>query len=332
VVVRSLYSVLKNCIGCFLSQYIGQRTKVENKAPVIITKQKSKLLDSSGQIMTNFDVPESEKAFLTRQLVQVTLPHRNPGNVPVWKRTNGNLTLSIRPGWDNKQNKPIGFPYGSIPRLLLFWITTEALRVGSRRLELGDSLAAFMRDVGLDPNRGGKNSPRNRLRNQMERLFRAIISFETNIETEKVATQRWMDMQVAPDGELWWDPKNHNQSNLFDSWIELGDKFYQAITTAPVPLDKRALTALKQSPLALDLYVWSTYKSHVVSINDKKQFIPWGCLAKQMGCDYARSNDFKQKSKTALRKILLVYPALKIESADGGINVLPSSLPSVRLK
>jgi hypothetical protein len=38
-------------------------------------------------------------ACMARQLVQVTLPHRNPGDVPEWSRTNGNLLLSIRPGW-----------------------------------------------------------------------------------------------------------------------------------------------------------------------------------------------------------------------------------------
>jgi hypothetical protein len=40
-------------------------------------------------------------------------------------------------------------------------------------------------------------------------------------------------MQVAPEGELWWDPKRPDQG----SWIELGEKFFQAITTVPVPTD-----------------------------------------------------------------------------------------------
>ena len=76
-----------------------------------------------------------DKAFLARNLVQVTLPHSNPGDVPVWGRTNGNLTLTIKPDWsiDPCTGKPvcIGLPYGTIPRLLLFWITTESGRTFS---------------------------------------------------------------------------------------------------------------------------------------------------------------------------------------------------------
>ena len=51
------------------------------------------------------------------------------------------MTLSIRPGWDHERNNIIGYPYGTLPRLLLFWMTTESVRTGSRRLELGSTLA-----------------------------------------------------------------------------------------------------------------------------------------------------------------------------------------------
>jgi hypothetical protein len=60
--------------------------------------------------------------------VQVTLPHRNPGDVPAWSRSNGSLTMTVRPGWDHEKQKTLGYPYGSIPRLLLFWLTAEAVR------------------------------------------------------------------------------------------------------------------------------------------------------------------------------------------------------------
>ena len=118
-----------------------------------------RILDAAVKIRMEPDTPERDKAFMARQLVQVTLPHSNPGNnKPVWRRNNGNLVLSIRPGWDHTKNKPLGYPYGTIPRLLLFWLTTEALKTGRRRLALGSSLAAFMRTIGLDPSRGGPRS------------------------------------------------------------------------------------------------------------------------------------------------------------------------------
>jgi hypothetical protein len=72
---------------------------------------------------------------MARQLVQCTLPHSDPGNVPLWKRTNGNLTLVIDPFKDRKTGKAM-YPYGTIPRLLLFWIVTEATQNKSRHMRL----------------------------------------------------------------------------------------------------------------------------------------------------------------------------------------------------
>jgi hypothetical protein len=286
-------------------------------------KALSRLLDAGVEIQVEPEPSEQDKAFLTRQLVQVTLPHSNPGNVPAWQRRNGNLTLVIRPGWDHKKSKIIGYPYGSIPRLLLFWLTTEALQTNSRKLELGNSLANFMRDIGLDPFTGrGKRGDSKRLQNQMERLFRAIISIEITNGESSVTGKRWLDMQVAPEGELWWDFKSPDQANLFGSWIELGEKFYEAIITTPVPLDKRALMALKRSPLALDLYAWATYKTYSLAQHKRtKQFIPWVSFMAQLGAEYGNPKDFKTKAKAAFKKVKAVYPGLNIEEADGGFII-----------
>ena len=41
----------------------------------------------------------------------------------------------------------------------------------------------------------------------------------------------------------------------------LAEEFYRALINNPVPVDMRALRALKQSPLALDLYALATHTS-----------------------------------------------------------------------
>ena len=66
--------------------------------------------------------------FMARLLVQATLPHKDPGSgVSTFERSNGKLRLVIMapPG--------IGLPWGKTPRLLLSWLTTEALRTKSPR-------------------------------------------------------------------------------------------------------------------------------------------------------------------------------------------------------
>lgn len=276
------------------------------------------LLDAAVEIRQN---PGGvDPAFMARQLVQCTLPHSDPGDVSVWTRTNGALTLAIRPYVDLKTRKPL-YPYGSIPRLLLFWIVTEATQKKTRHIKLGNSLDGFVRAIGLNPRTGGgKRGDAKRLHEQMERLFRSVISFEDEREDHK----RYLDMQIAPKGVLWWDTKRTTQDNLWDSWIELGETFYEAITAAPVPVDLRALRALKRSPLALDLYSWLTYTAFVASRTRKTRMVPWEGLHAQMGAEYAELRQFKAKVVATLRKVKLTYPALKAECTPEGLAVHPS--------
>lgn len=303
-----------------------------------LTPAQAKLLDAAAEIRQNPDATEA--AFMARQLVQCTLPHTNPGKIEAWTRRSGDLTLILQAGWDEEKNCSMGYPYGSIPRLLLFWIVTEAIRTKARRLILGRSLAQFMREVGLDPNTGrGKRGDAKRLRDQMDRLFSCRISFKLRIQNTGGEGKRWLNMEVAPEGEyfpkrpdkvasegeyFWWDPKRPDQLTLMENWVELGEKFYQAIIAAPVPVDMRALRALKRSPLALDLYAWSTYRTYIVSRKGQAQFIAWELLMQQLGTDYTEAKDFKKYASAALRKVQAVYPALTITRVKGGLKIHPS--------
>lgn len=289
------------------------------------TRAQLKLIEGSLEIQEN---EPDELAFMARQLVQVTLPHSNPGqNTHLWSRTNGHLTLSIQPHWTLDKNtgepKSLGIPYGTIPRLLLFWITTEAVRTKNRKLILGDSLSGFMRQLNLIPS-GGRWGTIPRLKDQMNRLFRSKISFDGSETQDEIDHDFWEDRQIAPKGELWWSNKNPEQGTLFPSWIELGEYFYNTIITSPVPVDIRALRLLKRSPLALDLYAWTTFKTFSVTKRGKADFIPWRGLMKQLGADYDDLGNFRKKVKSVLRKIQIVYPALKLEDVEGGFKIHPS--------
>ena len=135
-------------------------------------------------------------------------------------------------------------------------------------------------------------------------------------------------MNVAPKGQLWFDPTDPEQDTLFDSWIELGESFFDSITSAPVPLDMEAIRALKRSPLALDLYAWLVYRAYTVTQKNKPAFIGWNTLRNQLGCEIGRARDFKSKAKDALNKVVTVYPGLRIEEIDQrnrkGVKILPS--------
>ena len=69
---------------------------------------------------------------MARLLALCSLPRTNPKNRHEFKRVNGPYTLYMVAGGGNK------LPYGTLPRLLLAWVCTEAVRTQSPELILGD--------------------------------------------------------------------------------------------------------------------------------------------------------------------------------------------------
>ena len=73
-----------------------------------------------------------------------------------------------------------------------------------------------------------------------------------------------VNINVATKFDLWWDFKNPEQDSLWGSYIEISEEFRQAILQAPVPLRTDILKALRKSPLALDVYMWTSYRLFVM--------------------------------------------------------------------
>ena len=92
---------------------------------------------------------DPDRGFMARTMALCSLPRTNPGNRHQYKRVNGPFKLVLVAGADNK------LPYGNLPRLLMAWLCTEAVRTQSRVIVLGDSLSKFMRELGIY-NSGGK--------------------------------------------------------------------------------------------------------------------------------------------------------------------------------
>ena len=160
-----------------------------------------------------------------------SLPRTNPGNRHQYKRVNGPFKLIMIAGGDNK------LTYGNFPRLILAWLSTEAVRTRSRELVLGRSLSEFMRTLGVYSS-GGRD--RTRLRNQMDRLFHAHIQ----LLYEDQHGEATVNAVIARRTEFWWNERKPDQPSLWDSKIELSEDFFNEIINHPVPLDMNTLTAL----------------------------------------------------------------------------------------
>jgi len=286
--------------------------------------------------------------FMATFLIQCTLPHSDPGNVPIWKRVNNQYTLAIQPGYDFHADKPLGIPYGTLPRLLLIWMVTEAKRTKSRQLELG-SLTNFLKTLKLDPrSRRKKRSDAARLVEGMRRLFGARIIFHRTIESQRwdgekiypVTGEEVKETQVTSSRHLLWEMRE-NSEEISECWIELGADFYAAIMKSTVPCNMDAVNALRKSPLAIDLYMLLNWiGANLVDRNRKHHFLKWQWLGEQLGCGYGKGNlakdekkklqaraNLKKKIKKEMVKVALVHKKLKWKYDDkrGGIIVYPSS-------
>lgn len=291
-------------------------------------KAVKKLLNNAVEIAMK-PATGDDIAFMNKSLVQANLPHSKPQS-DVWVRENGNYSLVVQAGVD-KKGKSYGLPYGTKPRLALLYLITKAVKTKSRIIDLGATLTDFMREIGLNPDNGtGKRSDAKQLTEQMTKLFNARFSFtETLTDQKGNMGERRLNMQVATKSELWWNVDNTEQGSIFNNWLELGEDFFNAITANPVPLDFRAALALKQSPLALDIYILLCFEAFKAHKSGKSRFISWASLSEQMGGSYSTVKNFKQKFKAALRKVRTVAPTIHINEENGGIRIVPDSLPAI---
>ena len=276
------------------------------KKPTMTPQSIDRLINQALAIEDEQAQDAGALGFMARAMVQATLPHRKTeGNEFV--RKNGSYTLTIM------APSAIGLPYGPVPRLLLAWLTTEAVRTQSRELELGDSMAAFMAELGMS--RQGSNIAS--LKNQTRRLFNSTVS------ASYTDGKGFVDIgyRLADKTMLWWQPNDHEQAGLWKSTVTLSETFFNEIICKPVPVDMRAMRALKQSPMALDIYAWLTYR---VSYLKQPTVIPWAGLALQFGSDYARLRDFKEAFIAELKKVVLVYGQVQVEATEQGLVVKPS--------
>lgn len=271
------------------------------------------------------EIEIGEIGFMSRTLVQAFFPYKDPKDTPVWLRSNGKLHVSITPVYTTgKDGKPVssGIPYGNIPRLVLAYLTTEVVRSQERQICLGETLADFMRQLGLEPS-GGRWGTITRLRIQIKRLFSANIDIIYEDDNDETYQQNQIKAAIASKHSLWWDKRNIDQAALpgFESYVLLSNEFFEEIINYPVPINMDVLRALKHHPQALDIYCWLTYR---VSYLNKSVRIPWDILSYQFGSQYSEIKAFKRFFVKSLEKVKYVYKDLNVEVEKKHFVIHPS--------
>ena len=253
-------------------------------------------------------------------LCQTYLPYRNPGDDKrEWERLNGDVHLEVRAGKamhpQEKRLVQVGLPYGPKCRLVLMHINQLAIRSQSARIEVEDSLTAFVRRVlNLAPK--GRNILE--VKAQLARLAAADmtlgIAYRDQIGVAAGASTGYL--RVVRNFDLWLT-KDENQRVLWPSIIELSEDYFQSLMALAVPLVEHHIAALSHSALALDIYAWLAQRLHRIP-QGKPVHVSWAALHGQFGQGYnpKRIDKFRQVFRVALKEVLTLYKEARVDDED----------------
>ena len=114
------------------------------------------LADQVNQLVEASEA-DPDLGFMARTMALCSLPRSNPGNRLQYRPTSTVPSrLVMTATWSYTS-----CPSAIIPRLLLAWVSTEAVRTQSRELVLGRSLSEFMRSLGVYHNSAGRGGSSN---------------------------------------------------------------------------------------------------------------------------------------------------------------------------
>jgi hypothetical protein len=244
------------------------------------------------------------------------LPHKKLPDDAIWRRKGHYLTLVVDPGVRENGSR-IGIPYGSRARLILLYLQTRAIQTNCAEIELGRSMREWLSRMGVGDS--GKNYAD--FRAQAERISACNLTFfweqaggghgfkKSSLVTEGLR----LSFGDSRQGELWQDT------------VRLSDEYFRALRDHPVPVWEPAIREISDRSMAMDIYVWLSYRLHSL-----RRPTPIGkpALFDQFGGGFATTGSFWQAFKAALAFALAVYPEAKVEVVDGGL-ILHESAPPV---
>jgi hypothetical protein len=255
---------------------------------------------------------------------QTALPHKRPAdNAAIWKLETDSMTLLVEPGvrvMPSGDPAHVGVPFGAIARLILIYLQSEALRTGSRDVELGGSLRAFLGRLGIPV--GGKTIKL--VREQAERISRCRLTFHAKRQGGSLlVNQNIVDVAMFVD-----DSADAEQGTLFVETARLSEIFFQQLRKHAVPLDEAAIRHIRNSSMALDVYCWLAYRLH--SLSGPKP-ITWAALAGQFGAGIKLHKHFKPAFLENLALAQAVYRDARVEVTEAGLLLHPSPPPVRKL-
>ena len=189
-------------------------------------------------------------------LMQCFLPQgRKEGREHI--QHHGRVSLVVRAGWRMDPSTPgaltpAAIPWGSRARLVLHYVTSEAIRTQNPEIDMGQSLRNFLHRIGVPI--GGKNA--RLVTEQVHDVAGADIILSGWEERRAVQHRATVANTVS-----FWLEYDERQQSFWRPSMTLSREFFEAINSRPVPMDSRHIALLGRSARRIDLYCWLTYRT-----------------------------------------------------------------------
>lgn len=280
-------------------------------------RKKDAAIVAAGSAIAAVAPGSEDLAFMHSVLCQVGLPRSKVvGNE--FMRRQGAAWLNVHAGFLDEGAGPVQqtVPYGPMPRLALAWVSTYALANKTREVPIGNSAAEFLRLLGMD-DQGNRYAT---LRIQTHALAACRLQLGY--------LGRTFSGQPIQQFDAWQHTKETGQKPLWPGVLVLSESYYKELQAGGVPLDCRALGALKGSALALDIYTWLAHRLHRLGTGGLN--LDWPQLFGQFGQEYGGKrplDDFRKAFRLGLKHALAVYPHARVTVDPLGLTLLASAPP-----
>jgi hypothetical protein len=122
---------------------------LEEARTLASTKGERQAIEAAAAVLAD---EESRLGITHAGFAKTSLPHKRIIE-GLWKREGNRTTLLVESG-RSRSGDLVGVPYGSIARLILLYLQTEAVRTNTPEVELGRSMKSWMGRMSLTT--GGK--------------------------------------------------------------------------------------------------------------------------------------------------------------------------------
>jgi hypothetical protein len=295
---------------------------VRQHEQLVMTAPEEKFLDAAVEIETT-NPAGNDIQYMHSLMCQVGLPRSKVDGI-VFERKSGGAILLVRAGkiFDGHEMVQQSVPYGAMPRLMLAWMNTYAVRHKTAEVPVGDSASEFLRMMGIEPG-GGKRGSYTTFCKQAQSLAACDLTLGFNINGHAHTFYG----KPIEHFEMWSQTESEQRA-LWPGIITFNDSYFKELIVHAVPLDMRALIALKGSSLAVDIYTMLSDRLH--RITGRPVILHWKNLRDQFGQEYKGKDpdkDFKREFLRVLDQVKMVYPQAKIRKVKGGLLLMQSPPP-----